>query len=131
MQIAECVLGLVAPSLKFAGIMLAANATLGIAIAEPIGNQMTCMTVSAIMDSPQLSKRDAESVAKYVEAALMMIDLAHVANGEPSILVRISEHGRSNMVAAVASRCREHPGETLLDSVMAVYDGLKKQPEPE
>ncbi len=109
--------------------MLGVSATLGSAIAEPIGNQTTCMTVSAIMGPPQLSKREVDAVAKYVEAALMMIDEAHVANGEPSILARISEHGRGNIVAAVADRCREHPEETLLASVMAVYDGLKKQPD--
>jgi len=62
----------------------------------------------AIMGPPQLSKGEVEGLAKYIEVALLMIDQAHVANGEPSIVVRISEHGRNNMVAAVANRCREH-----------------------
>ena len=60
------------------------------------------------MGPPQLSKGEVEGFAKYIEVALLMIDQTHVANGEPSIVVRISEHGRNNMVAAVANRCREH-----------------------
>lgn len=107
----------------FVGLGLAGS--LGVAVAEPIGNQTTCMTVSAIMESPRLSKPETQSIANYVEAAMMMIDQAHVA--ERSILARISEHGPGNTVAAVAKRCQEHPEETLLASIMAIYDGLKKQ----
>ncbi len=112
----------------FIGLALGASAVFGVAIAEPIGEQTTCMTVSAIMDSPRLSKREAQSLANYIEAALMMIDQAHIAKGEPSILARIAEHGRSDTLATVAKRCREYPGETLPASVMAVYDSLKNQP---
>ena len=110
----------------FVGLMFAASAaTFGTPIAETIGDHTTCITVSAIMGPPPLSKREVQAVANYIESALWLIDQTHAANGVPAILSRMSDHGRSHIVFAVAQRRREHPEETLLASTNAVYDGLK------
>ncbi len=119
----------------FVGLMFAASAAaLGTAIAETIGDHTTCITVSAILGPPQFSKREVQAVLNYVETELWLIDQTHAANGVPAILSRMSDHGRSHIIFAVAERCREHPEETLLASTNAVYDRLKqqlRQPEAE
>ncbi len=112
----------------FVGLMFAASAAaVGTAIAQTIGDHTRCITVSAIMGPPPFSKREVQAVVDYVENELWLIDQTHAANGVPAILSRMSDHGRSHIVFAVAQRCREHPEETLLASTNAIYDGLKEQ----
>ena len=112
----------------FVGLTLAVSiAVLGMATAETIGDHTTCMTISAIMGPPPLNKREVQAVANYVETELWLIDQSRAAKGLPAILARISDHGRSHMVYAVAERCREHPEETLLASTNAIYDELTEQ----
>ncbi len=111
----------------FVSLMFAASTVaLGMAVAGTIGDHTTCITVSAIMGPPPFSKREAQAVANYVETELWLIDHTRAANGVP-VLSRMSDHGRSYIVFAVAERCREHPEETLLASTSAVYDRLKQQ----
>ncbi len=112
----------------FVGLMLAASAAaLGMAVAETIGDHTTCITISAIMGPPPLNKREVQAVGNYVEIEIWLIDQTRAAKGGPAILARMSDHGRSHMVYAVAERCREHPEETLLASTNAIYDELTEQ----
>jgi len=90
-----------------------------------IDDHTTCATARAVMDAPQPDMQQVRAVTKYIESALSTIDHLYAAKGEPAIIARMSDEGRSKTIAVVTVRCGHHPEETIQTSAIAVYDGLK------
>ena len=105
------------------GLVLALSAMPG--SAETINGHTMCATARSIMDAEPHDQVQVKEVFNYIGSALSSIDHANVAKGGPGIIARMSPEGRNNTIAMVTARCGGHPKETLQQSVITIYAGLK------
>jgi len=95
------------------------------ATAQTIDEHTTCAVVSTIYNAPQVDLLKVRAVGKYVESVFSAMDHKNAAEGRPQIIARMSTDGLIKTLATIPAWCNQHPEETLWQSAINVYEGLK------
>ena len=77
------------------------------ATAQTIDEHTTCAVVSTIYNAPQVDLLKVREVGKYVESVFSAMD------------------HKNKTLATIPAWCNQHPEETLWQSAINVYEGLK------
>lgn len=93
--------------------------------AQTIDASTTCAQVRVLLDEPQPDMQKVKAIFAAVDQSLEAFDRLYDSYGKGKILPRMSPDGRKNTAAAVTSRCDEHPKDTIQNSAMEVYLGLR------
>jgi hypothetical protein len=95
------------------------------ATAQTIDERTKCAVVSTIYNAPQVDLLKVRAIGEYAESVFSALDHKNAAEGRPQIIARMSADGLLKTLAMIPAWCNQHPEETLWQSVINVYEGLK------
>ena len=101
----------------------------GLASAGGLDEHTSCAYVRSVLDAEAPSKPAIREIADYIEWTLKAQDRMNAIKGGGNIIGRLSPEGLNNIVATVTVRCGDHLNETVEQSVMFVYEGLRAMNE--
>jgi hypothetical protein len=107
----------------FAGIALLAAT--GSVRAQVIDDQTKCRTIREIMDADPQDKQKVTEVVRYVFQTMRAVDINYGARGKVEILPRMTNDGRSGVVATATVRCQGHQDAKMKDIAIEAYEGVR------
>jgi hypothetical protein len=107
-----------------AALLLVSGSAASSAWGQSVTDGTSCAAINAAMATEDPATM--LPAVNYIRNTLTALDKPYLAKGEPGIIARMSDDGRTSTAAAASVHCKLNPVESVREAVEFVYDGIRE-----